>query len=98
MKIWDGRSELPRRYARGLLRGDLMLHHNFGLKTLEVAKDRSDSCHASVPFEAEKAVFVHDIAVDLDLIPGFRVTDIIDRDVIVLAPEERHLGERRALP
>jgi hypothetical protein len=80
------------------LRGNLTLHLELGLKTLEVAKNRGHSRHTSVALKAEKAVFLHDVAVNLDFVPSLHVTDIVDWNIIVLAPEERHLIERRALP
>ena len=78
--------------------GGLTLHHDLGLKTFKVAKDRGDCGHTSVALKAEEAVFAHHISVDQDLVPRLRVTDIIDRDIVVLAPEKRHLGEGCALP
>ena len=39
-----------------------------------------------------------DIAVDGDLVPGLGMADIIDRHVVMLAPEKRHRVERLALP
>ena len=40
----------------------------------------------------QQAILSRDVAVDHDLIPSLGVTDIIDRHIVVLAPEERHLG------
>jgi hypothetical protein len=73
--------------------GGLTLHHDLGLKTFEVAKDRGDCGHTSVALKAKEAVFAHHISVDQDLVPRLRVTDIIDRDIVVPAPEKRHAGE-----
>src|SRR6516225_5525186 len=33
-----------------------------------------------------------DIAALLDVVPGGGMADVVDRDVVVLAPEERHRG------
>src|SRR4029453_19630935 len=35
--------------------------------------------------------------IDLHTVPAFGVTDVVDRDVVVLAPEERH-GVKRLTP
>src|SRR5665213_2040408 len=43
-------------------------------------------------------VALHDVAVDLNGVPCFGVPDVIDRNVVMLAPEERHGAERLALP
>ena len=38
-----------------------------------------------------------DVAFDLERVPAFGMADIVDRDVVMLAPEERHGGEILAL-
>src|SRR5690606_37103394 len=45
---------------------------------------------------AHQAVAAGDVAVDLDRVPFLGVADIVDRHVVMLAPEERHVVERRA--
>ena len=66
------------------LRGDLTLHYDLCLKTLKVAKDRGDRSYASSALKAEEAIFAHDVAIDHDLVPRLRMTDIVDRDIVVL--------------
>jgi hypothetical protein len=75
-----------------------MLHRDLGLKTFEVAKDRGDSSHASIALKAKETIFAHHVSVDHDLVPRLCVADIVDRDIVVLAPEERHLSEGCSLP
>ena len=74
-----------------------LLHHEFGLKVFEVSKDRGDGGYTSLLLEAKKAILAHDVAVNCNLVPRFRMTDIIDRNVVVLAPEKWDGGERRAV-
>ena len=58
-----------------------------------LATSRKIEATASVrPLElvAQQAVLAGDVAVDRQLVPFLGVADIVDRDVVVLAPEERH--------
>ena len=52
--------------------------------------DRGGGERASAELVAHQAVLAGDVAVDRELVPFLGVTDIVDRDVVVLAPEERH--------
>ena len=76
----------------------LVLHLHLGLQACEIAEYRSDGEHAPLAFVFQQAIFRLDIAVDRDLIPLLGVANIIDRHVVVLAPEERHRIEFLALP
>src|SRR6202161_686470 len=73
-----------------------LLHREFRLQACDVALDRGYRQHTALALVARQAVPLHDVAVDIDLVPGFGVTDIIDRHVVMLAPEERHRIERLA--
>src|SRR6185503_19665829 len=76
----------------------ILLHCDFGLEAFEVTKDRGDGQHAPVAFHAQQAVLGSDIAVDGDLIPFRGMADIVDRNIIVLAPEEGHRAEFLPMP
>ena len=76
----------------------LVLHLHLGLQASEIAEYRSDGEHTSLAYVFQQAILRLDIAVDRDLIPLLGVTNIIDRHVVVLAPEERHRIEFHALP
>ncbi len=71
------------------LRRLLALQAHLGFQALQVAEDRSDSERAPLALEAGEAVFVGDASLDREFVPPLRVTDVVDRDVVVLAPEER---------
>ena len=61
----------------------------FGFQALPVAEDGSDREHVAAAAVAQDAVLGRDIAFDRELVPFLGVADIVDRDVVVLAPEER---------
>jgi len=71
-----------------------MLHHDLGLKAFNVAENRGDGEHAPIALEPQEAVLARDITVDRDLVPILGMSDIVDRDVVMLTPEKRHGGER----
>src|SRR6201995_4075731 len=73
-----------------------LLHRQLRLQAGDVTIDRGDRQHAALALVAQQAVPLHDVAVDIDLVPGLGVADIIDRHVVMLAPEERHRVERLA--
>src|SRR5579872_299375 len=75
-----------------------LFHRDLGIETGDVAVDRGHREHAPAVLVEDQAVLRADIAVNGDFIPLFGVTDIIDRHVVMLAPEERHRVEHLALP
>src|SRR6185312_6389448 len=76
--------------AGGGLQGDL------GAQRRQVAADGGHGEPPAAAPVADRAVVGGGIAVDLQPVPAFGVADVADRQVVVLAPEERRLGE--ALP
>src|SRR5436305_2014984 len=74
------------------------LHRDLGFEILLVAEDRCNCENFAVAAVAQDAILVADLARDRDVIPFLGVADIVDRDVVVLAPEERHRLERPAHP
>ena len=66
-------------------------HCDLGSKAFKVAIDRDDGSHAPIALETEEAVFAHDVAVYNDVIPFLGMTHIIDRNIVMLAPEEGDL-------
>src|SRR5262249_31524902 len=78
--------------------GPGLLHRQLGLEAVEIAIDRSNGEHAAVAAIAQQAVLRLDVALDRDRVPALGMTDIIDRHVIVLAPEERHRVEALFVP
>src|SRR5205085_10461795 len=84
------------------------LHRQLRLQTDEVATDRRHGQRAVAPYIADGAVAL-ERAVDLDAVPFLGMAHVVDRDVVVLAPEEgdgvkrlavaEHVpGSRLALP
>src|SRR5215471_5107326 len=69
------------------------LHRHFRLEALDIPVDRGDREHAPVALIAQQAVPRHDVPHDRQLVPRLGVADIVDRDIVVLAPEERHRDE-----
>src|SRR5206468_11852976 len=74
-----------------------LLHRKLGLEACDVAIDRGDGEYAAVALVLQQAILSRDVAVDGDLVPFLGVADIVDRHVVVLAPEKRHRMERLAL-
>src|SRR5579863_6683838 len=84
------RRRLEPRCAGEPLRRGAPFHRQLGVEAGDVAEDRGDREHAAVASIADEAILRFDTAVDRDLVPPLGVADIVDRHVIVLAPEERH--------
>src|SRR6195952_285649 len=77
--------------ARGLL------HRELGLKAGKVAIDRSNREHAALAPVFQQTVPARNIAFDGNLVPLLGVADIVDRHIVVLAPEKRCRVEGLAL-
>src|SRR5260370_22832500 len=73
--------------------GHNVLHQQFFLEIVEIAENRGHRQNLSVTTIARQAVPLVDTAFDIELTPLLRVSDVIDRTVIVLAPEERNIGK-----
>src|SRR6478609_4853967 len=71
----------------------LPFHFQACFKTVFVPIDRGDGHYAAAQSVADDAVALHGIALDVDRVPFLCVTDIVDRNVVVLAPEERGRSE-----
>src|SRR6516164_4879550 len=68
----------------------LPLHRHLGLQARDITVDRRDGERPSARLVAHDAILGRDIAIHRDLVPLFGVADIVDRNVVVLAPEERY--------
>src|SRR5262249_18107543 len=73
------------------------LHRGFLLEILDVTEDRGCRQHFAIAAKAHQAIASVDIALDVEAVPFLRVTDIVDRHVVMLAPEERHLTKALSL-
>src|ERR687887_2319776 len=69
------------------------LHCRFFAEVLDVAEDRGHGQHLAVAAVTHQAVAPLDIAFDVETVPLFGVPDVIDRNVVMLTPEERDIGE-----
>src|SRR4030095_5389527 len=67
-------------------------------QTLEVAGNRRHGQRAVTAPEGDRAFMARERAMDRDRIPALGVTDVVDRDVVVLTPEKRHRIEPLATP
>src|SRR6185437_15342797 len=76
----------------------LPLQADLGLEALGVAKDRGDRERAPGAAHAHEPVLGPDIALDREVVPALGMADIVDRNVVVLTPEERDRIERLAPP
>ena len=59
------------------------------LQTLNISEDRGNGERAPVALEVHKTILACDVALDLEFVP-FRMTDIVNRNIVMLAPEERN--------
>src|SRR5574338_1609683 len=76
----------------------LPFHRQLRLEALAVTKDarhRKDPITGPIP---RARVVLLQAAVDVDGIPALGMADVVDGDIVVLAPEKGHVGEGRALP
>src|SRR5262249_50250417 len=74
------------------------LHRCFFLEIFHVAEDRSNGQHLVAAAIAHQAVARWDVALDVEIGPFFTLPSVIDRNVVVLAPEERNMGKSLPLP
>src|SRR6476661_2899756 len=66
------------------------LHLRFRPEAFEIAIDGSDGENAALVLVSYRAVAIRDVAGDRQFVPRLGVADIVDRNVVVLTPEERH--------
>src|SRR5262249_56657611 len=66
-------------------------------ESLAIRNHARDGQHAATARVTHDAIALLDASIDLDAVPTFRMPDVVDGDVVVLGPKERHVGERRAI-
>src|SRR6202022_2290506 len=76
----------------------VLLHRKLGLKACEIAVNRGHREQPALVRVEQQTVARCDVAVDGDLVPFFGMADVVDRHVVMLAPEERYGVEGLALP
>src|SRR6267142_2696606 len=92
-RIWRGNSASDRTRngdSNRTVSGRRAFHRCFGNQALDVAIDRGDREHPPLVLVAHHAVARSDVALDRQFVPTLGVADVVDRYVVVLAPEERH--------
>src|SRR5262245_53340958 len=67
---------------------DLPFHFRLCRKAFELTENGDDRQSSAVALVADRAILLFDVAVDVHGVPFFRVADVVDRDVVVLAPKE----------
>ncbi len=70
---------------------------HLGLQTRDVTIDRRHGERASAAFLAHEAIPGGDVSLDGEFVKSLGMADVVDGDVVVLAPEERRRGEFFAL-
>src|SRR5215475_3381925 len=68
-------------------------HRRLLPEIIDVAEDRGHRQHLAITTIAYQAVACFDVALDLEIGPRLGVPDVVDRRVVVLAPEERNVGK-----
>src|SRR5260370_9758495 len=76
----------------------VLFHRKLGLEACEIAVNRGDRQQLALAPVAQQAIAPRDVAVDGDLVPFFGMADIIDRHVVMLAPEEGYRLKSLAIP
>ena len=107
------RSTFSRKFDRAVTEGSLRpsadarasplgrhiaFHLQLGFQAREIAEYRGDGKHPPIAPVSQQTIPCLDIAVDRDFIPLLGMADIIDRHIVVLAPEERHRVESSRCP
>src|SRR5271156_2207835 len=75
----------------------VLLHRKLCLQACEIAVDRGERKHLALIPVAQQTIAACDVAIDNDLVPFLGMADIVDRHVVVLAPEEGYRIEGLAL-
>src|ERR1044071_4927198 len=75
-----------------------LFHRGFGFQTLLVAEQACHGQHIAAPAEADQPIPRLEIAFHRQRVPALGMADIVDRDVVMLTPEERNEGERLTKP
>src|SRR4029450_5207057 len=70
-----------------------VFHRRLLQEIIDVAEDRGHREHLAVATIPSQAVACFDVALDVEVVPGLGMPDVVDGHVVVLAPEERNLGE-----
>src|SRR3954447_4118842 len=78
--------------------GHAAFHRPFLLEAVDVAVDRGDGEQPAVAAIAHHAIPRLDVTLDLECVPLLGMADIVDRKVVMLAPEERDIDEAFAPP
>src|SRR4051794_6430851 len=73
-----------------------LFHPQLCAEAFSITIDGRHREDAAVALVANRAVARRDVAVDREFVPLRRVPDIVDRHVVMLAPEEGHGVERLA--
>src|SRR5438874_13686896 len=74
-----------------------LLHGRFGLEALQIAENRCHGAQSPLVPIAQQAIVAGDVTFDGEVIPHRRIADVVDRYVVVLAPEEGSGAEFLAL-
>src|ERR1700687_5061749 len=74
--------------ASGRSRACLALQTHLGLKAVKIAEDRGDREGAPRTAHAHQAVLAGNITLDDKIVPPLGMTDVVDGNVVVLAPEK----------
>src|ERR1700724_4137800 len=76
----------------------VLFHRKLGLEACDIAVNRGDRQQLALAPVAQQAIAPRDVAVDGDLVPFFGMADVINRHVVMLAPEEGYRRKSLTLP
>src|SRR6516162_6924398 len=74
-----------------------VFHRRLLPEIIDVAEDRGHRQQLAVATIAYQAIARFDVTLDVEVVPGRGMSDVVDGHVVVLAPEERNLGKSLSL-
>src|SRR6202047_2391996 len=94
----QGGSEGTGKALRSATSGDRFFELNFGGEAVAITPDRQHRQFAAALLVRHRAVLRRKASVDLDAVPLRGVPDIVELQIVLLGPEERHRVEALARP
>src|SRR5580693_8692436 len=94
----QGGSEGTGKALRSATSGDRFFELNFGGEAVAITPDRQHRQFAAAPPVSHRAVLRRKASVNLDAVPMRGVPDIVELQIVLLGPEERHRVEALARP
>src|SRR3984893_8560230 len=96
--VWGGRRGGTGRALPSAASGERFFELDFGGEAVAITTDRQHRQFAAALLVRHRAVLRRKASVDLDAVPFRGVPDIVELQIVLLGPEERHRVEALARP